>query len=208
MIDLYTFASANGYRASILLEETGLPYAVHAIDLKAGEQQAAPYLAINPLGLIPAIVDHDTGGAPICVGETLAIALYLVEKSGRLGPVTAAGRAQAWQWAAAGISGFGPPLFGVFLARQMDPVGHAPLIARYLDKVLQNFAALDTTLARQRFVAGDDYTYADVMLAPYALMSAPMHGIDLTGLPHVCRWRDEVGARPAVIKGMAVPHAR
>lgn len=208
MIDLYTFASANGYRAAIMLEETGLPYQAHAVDLAGGQHKTPEFLRINPLGLVPAIVDQDAD-EPVAIGETLAIALYVSEKSGgKLTPSTPGGRGRAWQWAAAGVSGFGPWLFGVYQARSLGAEGHAPLIQRYLDNVARNFAAMDQTLADSRYIAGDEFSFADVLLAPFAIMSAPQAGIDLSPHLNLCRWRDEVAARPAVIRGMSVPHPR
>lgn len=208
MIELYTTASANGYRAAIMLEETGLAYTVHPVDLKSGAHRTAEFLKINPVGLIPAIIDGDASGGAVVVAETLAIALYLCERSGKLMPTTLAGRAFAWQWAATAVSGFGPAFFGTFLARHYDAQGHARLINRYMETINRNFFALNAALEGRDFIAGDAFSFADVLLAPFALISAPQFQIDFTGLHHVNRWCERVAARPAVQRGLQVPNSR
>jgi len=208
LIELYTTASANGYRAAIMLEETGMPYSVHPVDLKSGAHRTPEFLQINPVGLIPAIIDREATDGPIAVAETLAIALYVCERSGKLMPATPAGRARAWQWAATAVSGFGPAFFGTFLARHYDAQGHAPLINRYLDTINRNFSALNMGLADSQFIAGDEFSFADVLLLPFAFISAPQFEIDFTSLPHLTRWCDSVAARPAVQRGMQVPSPR
>lgn len=205
MIELYTTASANGYRAAIMLEETGSEYTVHPVDLKTGAHRTPAFLKINPIGLIPVIIDKEAAGGPISIAETLAIALYLCERSGQLMPPTIAGRALAWQWAATGVSGFGPALFGTFLARHYDAQGHAPLIERYMQTVTNNFVAMNAALAERPYIAGDTFSFADVLLIPFALISAPQFALDFTELPHLSRWRDLVAMRPAVQRGLLVP---
>ncbi|WP_293897686.1 glutathione S-transferase family protein [Phenylobacterium sp.] len=204
MITLFTGPTGNGYRASILLEELGLAYVARAIDLQAGAARPAAFLAASPLGKIPAIVDDDTAdGAPIALAESLAIALYLVEKTGRLSPATPAKRARAWEWAAIVASGFGAAFPGIFFARQLDEASHGKVIARHFEELDRGFAAMDSNLAARPFLAGDSFSFADALAAPL-LPTARAFGVDLSRFPNVERWGQVVHARPAVQRGMAV----
>ena len=205
MITLYTSPTGNGYRASILLEELGLPYQVVDTDVRIGATKSAAFKAVSPLGKIPAIRDSDTpSGEPIDVAESLAIALYLVEKTGRLMPESLEGRAQAWQWAAIVATGFGSAIPGIFFARMLGAAAHAKLIAKYFADLDTCFAAMDAQLTRQRYLAGESYSFADALAAPL-LPTAHAFEVDLERYPSVLRWRDDVFARPAVKAGMRVP---
>ena len=205
MIDLYTMRTGNGYRASILLEEVGLPYRVIDTDVRPGQPRSAAFLAASPLGKIPAIVDHDTpDGVPIALAESLAIALYVSEKTGKLSPAAPAERAAACQWGAIVSSGFGAAITGIFFARQIDADAHAGLIAKYTSDIRQGFAAMDRRLSDAPYLAGSTYSFADVLAAPL-LNTASLMGVDTSDYAAVGRWYAEVSARPAVRRGFAVP---
>ncbi|WP_394760441.1 glutathione S-transferase family protein [Phenylobacterium sp.] len=204
MITLFTAGTGNGYRVSILLEELGLPYVAEAIAFTPDAPRSAVFLSASPLAKIPAIVDDDTAdGQPVAIAESLAIALYLVEKTGRLNPASAAGRARAWQWAAIVASGFGAAFSGIFFARQLDEAAHAKLIAKHFADIDKGFEAMDRALAQRLYLAGDDYCYADALAAPL-LPTARAFGIDLSRFPNVERWGEIVLMRPAVQRGLAV----
>ena len=205
MITLYTAKTGNGYRVSILLEELGLPYEAVATYVSVGAEKTPAFLAASPLGKIPAIVDTDTpDGQPVAIAESLAIALYLTEKTGKLIPPTLAGRALAWQWAAIVATGFGSAIPGIFFAKMLGEVEHAKLIAKYYQDIDRCFAAMDAHLKADTYLAGETYSYADCLAAPL-LPTAKAFGVELDRFPNVLRWRDQMFERPAVRKGMAVP---
>ena len=207
MITLYTNATPNGHRAAIMLEETGIPYNVAVVDLAAGEHKTPDFLAINATGRIPAIVDEDAPGGPLALAETLAIALYLCEKSGKLMPQSASERARAWQWAATVISGFGSATPGIFFARQLGETDHAKLIAKFYADIAGYLTAMDADLAQRPYLAGNEFSFADALAIPVIVLSLPRFEVDLTPYPAVCRWRDLVQQRPGVLRGFAVPAA-
>ena len=205
MITLYTSPTGNGYRVSILLEELGLPYEVVKIEFGPDAARTADFLAASPLGKIPAIRDTDSpDGQPIALAESLAIALYLTEKTGKLLPETIAERARAAQWAAIVVSGFGSAIPGIFLARQLGAEDHAKLIAKYFADIDVCFTAMNKHLAAHRYLAGESYSYADALAAPL-ITTGRAFKVDLDNFPAVLRWVDDVFARPAVKAGMAVP---
>lgn len=200
--------TGNGYRASIMLEEVGLPYQVVETDVRPGVPRSDAFMACSPLGKIPAILDTDTAdGRPVALAESLAIALYLSEKTGRLLPSTQAGRALAYQWGAIVSSGFGTAITGIFFARQIDAEAHAKLIDKYFGDIGLGFSAMDKHLSAHRYLAGKTYSYADVMALPL-LATAQMLGHPVTTYPSVGRWYAEVSDRAAVRRGLAVPPAR
>ncbi len=209
MITLYTSATPNGYRASIMLEETGLPYTVHAVDMKSGEHKSAAFLALNATGRIPAIVDDAAvglqGGAPFALAETLAIAHYLCETSGRLLPEAAPARAVAYQWAATVISGFGAAAPGIFFARQLDETAHAKIIAKFYADIDTYLSAMDQHLGSHPYLAGDAFSFADALAIPTVVVSLKNFKVDLDPFTHVQRWRDTVLERPGVQRGMKIP---
>lgn len=207
MLTLYTNATPNGHRAAIMLEETGVPYRVSVVDLAAGEHKKPEFLAINATGRIPAIVDEDAPGGPLALAETLAIALYLCETSGRLMPQTIAERARAWQWAATVISGFGAAAPGIFFAKQLGEAEHAKLIAKFYADIDGYLAAMDADLAKRSYLAGEDFSFADALAIPVVHLSLPRFGVDLGRFPAVLRWRDRVLQREGVQRGFAVPAA-
>jgi len=204
MIALYTSATPNGHRAAIALEESGLDYQVKAVDLAAGEHKTPAFLALNATGRIPAIVDDDAD-APFALSESLAIALYASEKSGRLIPVSATERALAYQWAATVISGLGAATSGIYFARQIDEVAHAGLIAKLYGDLDVYLRAMDQHLQTHAYLGGSDFSFADTLAIPTIVLSMKNFKVDLTGFAAVLRWRDEVLTRPAVQRGFAIP---
>lgn len=207
MITLYTNATPNGHRAAIMLEETGIPYTVAVVDLAAGKHKTPEFLAINATGRIPAIVDDDTPEGTLALAETLAIALYLCEKSGNLMPQTVSGRARAWQWAATVISGFGAATPGLFFAKQLGETEHAKLIAKFYADIAGYLTAMDADLAQRPYLAGEEFCFADALAIPVIVLSLPRFGVDLTPYPAVCRWRELVMQREGVQRGFKVPAA-
>ena len=205
MITLHTAATGNGYRIAVLLEELELPYRTRVVDFAADETRSPEFLALNPLGKIPVLVDDDgPGGEPWVVAESLAIALHLVEMTGRLRPDTARARVQALTWGSAVVSGFGAGFSGVFFARQLGAEAHAAFIDKSLADLRFQLAALDRHLERSRFIAGDAYSWIDAFASPL-IGTARAFALDLDGLPWLQRWSGEVLARPAVQRGLRPP---
>jgi len=205
MIELYTTPTANGLKASIMLEETGFEYRVHKIALTEGAHLAPGYLAINPIGRIPTIVDHDTpGGKPLAVYGTAAILLYLGEKSGKLMPADLEARARVFQWLGIIQADIGAAYTGQFVFSVLAPQPMPWAVEHYNALCLRLVAAFEQQLGRTRFIAGDEYTIADVLGYPFATVSMARHPGSLDAYPNMQRWVAEVGARPAVRKGMTV----
>ena len=204
MIDLYTWTTPNGRKASIMLEEIGLPYAVHPINIGKGDQHAPEYLRINPNNKIPAIVDHDgPGGLPITVFESGAVLIYLAEKTGRLLAKDGAERMAALQWLMFQMGGVGPMFgqLGHFKMAAPEPNPYAE--KRYTDESLRLLGVLDRHLSDAEYLAGA-YSIADVATYPWILAGRRL-GLDLAAFVNVSRWMDTIGERPAVAKGMTVP---
>ncbi|NLF55030.1 MAG: glutathione S-transferase [Thauera phenolivorans] len=201
MIDLYTAATPNGHKISIALEELGLPYRLNVLDLTTGEQKAPAFLAINPNGRIPAIVDREADD--FAVFESGAILIYLAEKTGRLMPRDAKGRSQVLQWLMFQMGGVGPMMGQANVFFRYFPEKIQPAIDRYQGETLRLFRVLDTHLASHEYLAGD-YSIADI--ANWAwVRTHRWSGVELDGLPHLKRWRDSIRARPAVQRGIEIP---
>ena len=205
MIDLYTWATPNGHKISVMLEEVALPYRVHPVNIGAGEQFAPAYLAINPNGKIPAIVDHEgPGGQPLSLMESGAILLYLADKSGRLLASAGAARYDALQWLMFQMGGVGP-MFGQvhhFVRFAKEKIPYA--VDRYVTEQKRLYAVLNAHLAEAEYLAAE-YSIADIATYPWVARHE-WHPLDLAAdYPHVKRWFDAISARPAVRRGMAVP---
>jgi GSH-dependent disulfide-bond oxidoreductase len=204
MIDLYTWSTPNGRKVSIMLEECGLPYRVHAVNIGKGEQFAASFLAINPNAKIPAIVDPEgPDGRPLTLFESGAILVYLAGKTGRFLPQTARGRFEALQWLMFQMGGIGP-MFGQahhFLRSATEPVPYA--IARYKAEARRLYGVLEGRLGQAPFLAGE-YSIADIATYPWVARHE-WHQVPLADFPQVKRWFDTISARPAVARGMPVP---
>jgi GST-like protein len=201
MIDLYTAATPNGHKISIALEELGLPYTVHALDLYRLEQRRPEFLKISPNGRIPAIVDRDAGDFPVF--ESGAILVYLAEKTGRLMPADQKGRSVVMQWLMFQMGGIGPMMgqVNVFFRYLSEKI--QPAIDRYQAEVRRLFEVLDTRLAVHEFLAGD-YSIADI--ANWAwVRTHRWSGLEIDDLPNLQRWKRRLAARPAVQRGIDVP---
>lgn len=205
MIDLYTAATPNGWKASIVLEELGLPYQVRALDLGKREQREEWFLQINPNGRIPAIIDRDNGD--FAVFESGAILMYLAEKTGRLLPADVKGRSITIQWLMFQMGGIGPMQgqAGVFYRYAPEKIPYA--IDRYQRETRRLYEVLERRLATSQYLAGDDYSIADIATFPW-VRGYSWVGVDVDGLPAVQRWLAAIEARPAVQRGLLVPKPR
>ncbi len=202
MIDLYTAATPNGWKISITLEELGLSYNVHALALAEQQQKEDWYLALNPNGRIPTIVDRSNDD--FVVFESGAIMLYLAERTGRLIPKDAKGRSRVVQWLMFQMSGVGPMMgqANVFLRYAPEKLPYA--IDRYQREVRRLFEVLDRQLTGHEFVAGSDYSIADIALWSW-VHGHEWSGVGIEGLAKLERWLQVIGSRPAVKRGRAVP---
>jgi GST-like protein len=205
MIELYTWGTPNGRKVSIMLEEVGLPYNVHRIDISKDDQFKPEYVALNPYSKIPAIIDPDgPDGEPLKLFESGAILVYLAEKTGKLLPATPRRKYITLQWVMFQMGAVGP-FFGQvhhFLRAAKVEVPYA--IERYIKEKDRIYGVLDRRLGEAPYLAGDEYTIADIATYPW-VARYEWHKTDLNTLPNVKRWFDTVGARPAVKRGMAVP---
>ncbi|MDH4109154.1 MAG: glutathione S-transferase N-terminal domain-containing protein [Gammaproteobacteria bacterium] len=201
MIELYTAATPNGYKISVTLEEMGLEYRMHHIRLDKGEQKTEDYLAINPNGRIPTIVDRANGD--FAVFESGAIMIYLAEKTGLLMPSGDKGRSLVIQWLMFQMAGIGPMMgqANVFYRYAPEKIPYA--IERYQREVLRLFGVLDKRLGDNEYLAGD-YSIADIASWCW-VRGYGWSGVTLDGLHNLQRWLDLVGERPAVQRGMQVP---
>ena len=200
MIDLYTWTTPNGRKASILLEELGLPYTVHPIDITKDEQFHPDFLKISPNNRIPAIVDRDTG---LHLMESGAIMLYLAEKTGKLLPDDLESRYRVIEWLMWQMGGVGPMLGQVHHFVKFNQ-GKAPYAeSRDLKEAHRLYGVLDRRLAEHEYVA-DAYSIADIAIWPW-ISRFEWQTIDLEAYPHVKRWYVSIAARPAVQKGYHVP---
>ncbi len=199
MLSLYTAATPNGRKVSIMLEEVELPYQVHKLDLTKGDQHRPEFLAINPNGKIPAIVDGE-----VRVFESGAILVYLAEKTGRLLARDGAARYEALEWLMFQMSGVGP-MFGQVAYFNRQPEKNLGAIERFTKEAQRILGVLDGRLAHCEHLAGE-YSIADVATYPWVYAARERISLATPGAyPHVERWLATVGARPAVERGMKVP---
>ena len=200
MIDLYTWSTPNGRKVSIALEELGLPYTVHEIDITKDDQFAPDFLKISPNNKIPAIVDRDTG---MSLMESGAILLYLAKKTGKLMPADEAGYWQAVEWLMWQMGGFGPMLGQAHHFLHFNK-GKAPYAEdRYGKEAQRLYGVLDRQLDGRDFIAGE-YSVADIATWPWA-SRFEWQGVDLAAFPNVRAWYERIAARPAVQKGYDIP---
>ncbi len=202
MIVLYTSPTPNGWKASVTLEELGLPYEVHAINLTAKDQKRDWFLKINPNGRIPAIVDRD--GEDFAVFESGAIMIYLAEKAGRLLPGDKKGRSLSLQWLMFQMGGVGPMMGQANVFSRYWPEVYQPAIDRYQNESRRLFEVLDGRLRESEWLAGPEYTIADIANWCWVRTYA-WSGVSIDGLDALKRWLDTIRARPAVQRGVAVP---
>ncbi|MFN7619789.1 MAG: glutathione S-transferase family protein [bacterium] len=201
MISLYTSPTPNGWKASVALEELGLPYQVHAIDLLSGAQRAPDYLAINPNGRIPAIVDHEADD--FAVFESGAILIYLAEKTGQLMPADAKGRSRVLQWLMFQMGGIGPMMGQANVFHRYFPEKIQVVIDRYQGESGRLFGVLDRQLADHEWLAGD-YSIADIANWCW-VRTHKWSGVDIAPFEHLQRWVAAIAARPAAQAGIKVP---
>jgi GST-like protein len=212
MIDLHYWPTPNGHKITIMLEETGLDYTIHPVDIGKGEQFAPDFLAIAPNNRMPAIVDHDpaVGSAPIAVFESGAILLYLAEKTGRFGGDALRERTEVNQWLMWQMGGLGPMLgqnhhFNIYAPEKIPYA-----MERYVKETNRLYGVLDRRLADRAFVAGD-YSVADMAAYPW-IVPHEAQGQTLADFPNVKRWFETIAARPATVaayeKGKAINDAR
>jgi len=198
MIDLYTWTTPNGYKVSIALEELDLPYTVHPIALGQREQKQPWFLAINPNGRIPAIVDDD-----LAIFESGAILIHLAEKTGRLLPSEPRARSRVLQWLTWQVAGLGPMMGQANVFVRYFPDKLPQVIGRYQNEGRRLLEVLDAQLRDSEWIAGA-YSIADIAAFPWA-RSHDACGISIDGLPHLARWLAAMAARPACRRGLAVP---
>lgn len=204
MIDLYTWTTPNGRKVSIMLEELGLEYRTHAVNIGKGDQFKPDYVKINPNSKIPSIVDSDgPDGKPISMMESGAILIYLAGRTGRLLPESTRGRYVALEWLMFQMGGPGP-IFGQvhhFLRAAKEVVPYA--IERYVKETRRLYSVLNDRLKDHEYLA-DEYSIADIATYPWTARYE-WHKTRLEEFPNVKRWFDTISARPAVQKGMKVP---
>jgi GST-like protein len=204
MIEVYSWATPNGHKVHIMLEECGLPYRVHGVDIGAGDQFTPEFLAISPNNKIPAITDPDgPDGAPISLFESGAILLYLAGKTGRFLPEDVRGRYEVLQWLMFQMGGVGPMLGQAHHFRIYAPEKIPYAVDRYSNEARRLYGVMNRRLARSRYIGGAEYGIADMAVFPW-LRSWKNQGIDWNDHPHLKGWFDEIAARPAVKRGVEV----
>jgi GST-like protein len=205
MIDLYYWTTPNGHKISIFLEEAGLPYDVHPINISQNDQFKPEFLKISPNNKIPAIVDHEPtdGGEPLALFESGAILLYLAEKTGKFLPKDLRGRQQALQWLFWQMGGLGPMAGQNHHFSQFAPEKIPYAIKRYIDETARLYGVLDKQLANNAFVAGEEYSIADMAIYPW-IVSHKWQSQNLEDFPNVLRWFNLIQARPATVKAYAL----
>ncbi|MDA1098529.1 MAG: glutathione S-transferase N-terminal domain-containing protein [Proteobacteria bacterium] len=201
MIDLYTASTPNGWKASVTLEELGIPYAVHAINLSEGEQKTESFLAMNPNGRIPVIVDREAEN--FVVFETGAIMVYLAEKTGRLLPTDVKARSRVMQWLMFQMGGIGPMMGQANVFHRYFPEKIQPAIDRYQNECRRLFEVLERGLTDQEYLAGD-YSIADIANWCW-VRTHKWSGVEVDGLPNLQAWLERLAQRPACQKGTKVP---
>ena len=204
MIEVYSWATPNGHKVHIMLEECGLPYHPHAVDIGAGDQFRPEFLAISPNNKIPAIVDSDgPDGKPISLFESGAILLYLAAKTGKFLPESTRCRYEVLEWLMFQMGGVGPMLGQAHHFRIYAPEKIEYAVNRYTNEAKRLYGVMDKRLAKSRYIAGNDYSIADIAIFPW-LRSWKNQGIDWNDYPHLKGWFDEIAARPAVQRGVEV----
>jgi len=201
VIELYTAPTPNGYKASIALEEMGIPYNVHAVNLMEGEQKKPEYLAICPNGRIPAIVDTEEND--LAVFESGALMIYLAEKSGKFLPTDVAGRSRVIQWLMFQMGGVGPMMGQANVFFRYFPERIQPAIDRYQNECRRLFEVLDKQLADNEYLAGD-YSIADMANWSW-VRTHEWSGVSVDGLGNLARWMAAIAARPGAQAGVKVP---
>jgi GST-like protein len=208
MIEVYSWATPNGHKVHIMLEECGLPYRVIPVDIGAGDQFKPEFLAISPNNKIPAIVDpNGPEGGPISLFESGAILLYLAAKTGKFLPEGISARYEVLQWLMFQMGGVGPMLGQAHHFRIYAPDKIPYAVDRYTNEARRLYGVMDKRLAKSKYIAGPDYGIADIAIFPW-LRSWKNQGIVWNDYPHLKGWFDEIAARPAVQRGVDVLASR
>ncbi|RJG05818.1 glutathione S-transferase family protein [Noviherbaspirillum cavernae] len=204
MIDVYSAATPNGHKVHIMLEECGLPYRIHHINIGAGDQFKPEFLAISPNNKIPAIVDpQGPDGKPMSLFESGAILVYLASKTGKFLGRTDRERFTTLQWVMFQMGGVGPMLGQAHHFRVYAPEKIEYAVNRYTNETHRLYGVIDTQLSKNAYLAGDEYTIADIATFPW-LRSWKNQGVDWSDFPHAKRWFDEISERSAVKRGVEV----
>jgi GST-like protein len=204
MLEVYSWATPNGHKVHIMLEECGLPYRAVPVDIGSGDQFKPDFLAISPNNKIPALVDpQGPDGEPITLFESGAILLYLAGKTSRFLPDSIRGKYEVLQWLMFQVGGVGPMLgqahhFRIYAPQKIDYA-----VDRYSNEAQRLYGVMNRRLANSRYLAGPQYSIADIAVFPW-LRSWKNQGIDWNDFPHLKGWFDEIGARPAVQRGCEV----
>ena len=204
MIDVFTWPTPNGHKVHVMLEECGLPYRAIPVNIGAGDQFKPEFLKISPNNKIPALVDpNGPGGKPISLFESGAILLYLAAKTGKFLPKTDRQKYDVLQWLMFQMGGVGPMLGQAHHFRIYAPEKIEYAVSRYSNEAKRLYGVMDRQLAKHKFMAGSQYTIADIAIFPW-LRSWQNQGIDWADFPHVKTWFDKIAARPAVVRGVDV----
>ena len=202
MLDVYAFATPNSIKVPIALEELGIAYSLHGVNVRKGEQKASDFLALNPNGKVPVLVDADAAGGRLVLTESAAILIYLAETTGRLLPAAGETRARVFEQLFFHASGLGPAFgqAGFFQRQAAEPQPLA--IQRFSTEAMRTLGVLDGVLARHQFVAGDDLSIADIAHFGW-LWRREFAGVSFDAVPNVARWYDAMASRPAVERAIA-----
>jgi GST-like protein len=204
MIEVFSWATPNGHKVHIMLEECGLPYKAIPVNIGAGDQFKPEFLTISPNNKIPAIVDpQGPDGRPISLFESGAILIYLAAKTGKLMPAGEREKYEVLQWVMFQMGTVGPMLGQTHHFRMYAPEKIQYAIDRYTNEARRLYGVIDKRLSQSAYLAGDEYTIADIATFPW-LRSAKNQGIDWDDYPHMKRWFDQIAARPAVQRGVKV----
>ncbi len=212
VIQLYSFPTPNGVKISITLEETGLPYEAHLVDIRSDDQKGSEFLALNPNGKIPALIDPDgPAGEPIGIFESGAIMLYLAEKTGKLIPTDPAERLECIQWLFFQMAGVGPMFgqYGHFYKFMADKLKDTYPTERYENETKRLLGVLDQRLEGRQWISGDIYSVADIATFPWVRTVRDFYeageAVGLDGFANVTAWLERCMERPASVKGMNIP---
>ncbi len=212
VIQLYSFPTPNGVKISITLEETGLPYEAHLVDIRSDDQKGSEFLALNPNGKIPALIDPDgPAGEPIGIFESGAIMLYLAEKTGKLIPSDPAERLECIQWLFFQMAGVGPMFgqYGHFYKFMADKLNDTYPTERYENETKRLLGVLDQRLEGRQWISGDIYSVADIATFPWVRTVRDFYeageAVGLDGFANVTDWLERCMERPASVKGMNIP---
>ena len=201
MIDFYYWPTPNGWKVSIMLEETALPYRLIPVNIGKGDQFKPEFLAISPNNRMPAIVDHDDSDAPLPIFESGPILLHLAEKSGRFAPTGRVARKEMMEWLFWQVGNLGPMAGQLSHFVNYAQGDHTYSHQRYANEYNRCLGVLERRLAGREYILGDEYSIADIISWPWVLIAKPL-GQDLGEFPNVARWRDAIKQRPAVQRGV------